>query len=69
MTRRPRIQPEESKMNPAENKQPETKPEPETPMVADDLIGAIGAAQLSGSAAQYERWRWRCRFSGAEGGA
>ena len=30
-------------MNPAENKQPEPKPE-EPPPVADDLIGAIGAA-------------------------
>jgi hypothetical protein len=47
MTRRPRIQPEESKINPVESKQPETKPEPETPTVADDLIGAIGAAQAS----------------------
>ncbi len=31
-------------MNPAENKQPETKPEPETPTVADGLNGVIGAA-------------------------
>ena len=37
-------------MNPAENKQPESKPEPETPTVADDLIGAIGAA-VGGAAA------------------
>jgi len=42
--RKPKIPQEKIKMNAAENKQSEPKPESEPPTVADDLNGAIGAA-------------------------